>query len=125
MAHLGPNQLNLFRSSLSEHLQEIEAAKEAAEKEIKESTEERKKERQARKMLEGLLMIEVVIEPEGVDLTLYKRIGEERTRTLEFEPGKLYVKKNIRPKYVLKANTILPEAGKSVLMIGLNQLASC
>lgn len=38
-------------------------------------------------------MVEVVIEPEGVDLTLYKRIGEERTRILEFEPGKLYEKK--------------------------------
>jgi len=27
-----------------------------------------------------------------VDLDRYRRIGEERTRTLEFEPGRLYVK---------------------------------
>ncbi|RHH12185.1 IS66 family transposase [Bacteroides fragilis] len=107
----------MFESSLSEQLQEIEAAKEAAEKEIKESTVERKKERQTCKMLEGLPVVEVVIEPEGVDLTLYKRIGEERTRTLEFEPGKLYVKEIVRPKYGLKANTTLPEAGKSGVMI--------
>lgn len=117
LAHLDPSQLNLFESSLSEQLQEIEAAKEAAEKEIKESTVARKKERQTRKMLEGLPVVEVVIEPEGVDLTLYKRIGEERTRTLEFEPGKLYVKEIVRPKYGLKSNTTLPEAGKSGVMI--------
>lgn len=117
LAHLDPSQLNLFESSLSEQLQEIEAAKEVAEKEIKESTVERKKERQTRKMLEGLPVVEVVIEPEGVDLTLYKRIGEERTRTLEFEPGKLYVKEIVRPKYGLKANTTLPQAGKSGVMI--------
>ena len=50
----------------------------------------------------------VVIEPQDLDLTKYKRIGEERTRTLEFEPGKLYVKEIIRPKYGLKDNTALP-----------------
>lgn len=43
LAHLDPSQLNLFESSLSEQLQEIEAAKEAAEKEIKESTVELKR----------------------------------------------------------------------------------
>jgi transposase len=51
--------------------------------------------------LEHLPVIEVVIEPENLDLEKYKRIGEERTRTLEFEPGKLYVKEIIRPKYGL------------------------
>jgi len=40
-------------------------------------------------LLEGLPVIEVVIEPEDVDKEKYKYIGEERTRTLEFEPGKL------------------------------------
>ena len=37
--------------------------------------------------------MEIVIEPEGVDPDKYKRIGEERTRTIEFEPGKLDVYK--------------------------------
>jgi len=58
-----------------------------------------KKERQNRKLLEGLPVVEVIIEPQDVDLTKYKQIGEERTRTLEFEPGKLYVKEIVRPKY--------------------------
>ena len=68
----------------------------------------KKKERQNRKLLEELPVVEVVIEPQDLDLTKYKRIGEERTRTLEFEPGKLYVKEIIRPKYGLKDNTALP-----------------
>lgn len=38
--------------------------------------------------------MEVVIEPQDLDLTKYKRIGEKRTRTLEFEPGRLYVKES-------------------------------
>jgi transposase len=117
LAHLDPNQYSLFDEPLSEYIQEIEAAKEVAEKQIKESTEERKKERQTRKMLEGLPVVEVTIEPEGIDYNVYKRIGEERTRTLEFEPGKLYVKEIVRPKYGLKDNMTLPEADKSSVLI--------
>ena len=45
----------------------------------------KKKERQNRKLLEGLPVVKVVIEPQDLDLTKYKRIGEERTRTLEFD----------------------------------------
>ena len=44
----------------------------------------------------------MVIEPDRVDLDRYRRIGEERTRTLEFELGRLYVKETVRPKYGLK-----------------------
>lgn len=117
LAHLNPNQLSLFDEPFREQIQAIEAAKEAAEKQIKESTQDRKKERQVRKMLEGLPVVEVVIEPEGIDPTKYKRIGEERTRTLEFEPGKLFVKEIVRPKYGLKDNTELPELGKSGVLI--------
>lgn len=77
----------------------------------------KKKERQNRKLLEGLPVVEVVIEPQDLDLTKYKRIGEERTRTLEFEPGKLYVKEIIRPKYGLKGNTALPQEHQGVIVI--------
>ena len=62
-------------------------------------------------------MVEVVIEPEGVDLDKYKRIGEERTRTLEFEPGRLYVKEIVRPKYGLKDNTLSAGQGQSGVVI--------
>jgi transposase len=41
--------------------------------------------------------------PEG-DLSKAKKIGEESTEILEYKPGKLYVKKYIRYKYVLPAD---------------------
>jgi transposase len=44
---------------------------------------------------------EIIIEPEG-DLSEYKKIGEEITEELEYQPGKLFVNKYVRPKYVKK-----------------------
>jgi transposase len=41
---------------------------------------------------------QVVIEPEH-DVTGWKKIGEEITESLEHQPGKLYVKQYVRPKY--------------------------
>jgi transposase len=41
---------------------------------------------------------EQVIEPTA-DITLLKKIGEEVTEELEYEPGKLFVNKIVRPKY--------------------------
>lgn len=84
LAHLDPNQLNLFEeNSLSQQDEELEEKKEAAKQEIAKMAREKKKERSNRKLLKDLPVIEVIIEPEEVDLTLYKRMGEERTRTLE------------------------------------------
>jgi len=42
---------------------------------------------------------DIIIEP-AVDTTGMKKIGEEITEELEYEPGKLFVKRYIRPKYV-------------------------
>ncbi len=42
-----------------------------------------------------------VIEPEGIDDN-WVRIGEEVTEQLEHKPGELYVRRIVRPKYVLK-----------------------
>lgn len=47
-----------------------------------------------------LIRKEEVIEP-GVDLRGAKRIGQVETEILEYTPGKLYVRKIIRPKYAL------------------------
>jgi transposase len=49
-----------------------------------------------------------VIEPEG-DLTGAKKIGEEITEILEYKPGKIYVDRFIRNKY------ILPEEEKIII----------
>lgn len=115
LSHLDPNQLSLFDPPVQPLEQEI--PDEAAVQEPASCTTPKKKGRQNRKMLEGLPVVEIVIEPEGVDLEKYKRIGEERTRTLEFEPGKLYVKEIIRPKYGLKDNISLPEKNQGSVII--------
>ena len=64
-------------------------------------------------MTEDLPVLETeVIEPVGVDLSLYRRIGEEVTKVVKYKPGMLYVKEIIRPKYALKDSTRLPPAGQ-------------
>ncbi|MGM9798592.1 MAG: IS66 family transposase [Parabacteroides sp.] len=86
---------------------------EAVEKIGKESTEEKRQKRQNRKMIEDLPVLETeVIEPDDVDLSLYRRIGEEVTRVVKHRPGMLYVKEIIRPKYALKDNSKLPPEGQ-------------
>lgn len=45
---------------------------------------------------------EQIIEPPG-DISLLKKIGEEVTEELEYEPGKLFVNKIVRPKYAKPA----------------------
>ena len=116
---LDPNQLSLFETlaDTQKELEEIEEARAEAVNRIEECTRTEKKNRSNRKILEGLPVIEVVIEPEGVDQTAYKRIGEERTRTLEFEPGKLYVKEIVRPKYGLRDNVIPATEGTESVII--------
>ena len=119
LAHLDPNQPSLFEDILApqQTAEEIEAARKVAVEQITVSAVEIKKERRQRKLLENLPVVEVIIEPEDVDFTKYKRIGEERTRTLEFEPGRLYVKEIVRPKYGLRDNTSPPDDGKSSVLI--------
>ncbi|MES1249664.1 MAG: IS66 family transposase zinc-finger binding domain-containing protein, partial [Chitinophaga rupis] len=49
---------------------------------------------------------EILVDVEGA--TGYRRIGEEVTEELEYEPGRLYVNRYVRPKYVTADNqTIL------------------
>lgn len=59
------------------------------------------------------------IEPEGLDLTRYRRIGEETTTLLGFDPGKYYRIQVIRPKYGLIDPTEPVERGKGVLIAPL------
>ena len=86
---------------------------EAVEKIEKESAEVRKQNCQNHKMIEDLPVLESeTIEPEGVDLSLYRRISEEITKVVRHRPGMLYVKEIIRPKYALKDSTLLPPVGQ-------------
>lgn len=109
-----PNIPDLFADEFAglQHQAE-EKRDEAVEKIEKESAEVRKQNRQNRKMIEDLPVLETeTIEPAGVDLSLYRRIGEEITKVVKHKPGMLYVKEIIRPKYALKDSTMLPPAGQ-------------
>ena len=49
----------------------------------------------------------------GVDLSFYRRMGEEIKKVVKHKPGMLYVKGDVvRPKYALKDSTLLPPAGQ-------------
>lgn len=109
-----PNMPDLFAGEFSGLRQQLEEKRdEAVEKIEKEPVEDVKRNRQNRKMIEDLPVLETdTIEPEGVDLSLYRRIGEEITKVVKHKPGMLYVKVIIRPKYALKDSTLLPPAGQ-------------
>jgi transposase len=55
------------------------------------------------KLPENLRREEIIIEP-SEDISGLKKMGEEITEVLEYEPGELFVKKYVRNKYV-KANS--------------------
>lgn len=55
-------------------------------------------------------------EPEGIDLSRYRKIGEEVTFVVEHKPGMLYRVKHVRPKYGLKDSTEDVERGQGVLI---------
>lgn len=56
------------------------------------------------KLPESLRREEILIEP-AVDTKDCKKIGEEITEVLEYEPGELYVKQYKRPKYAKPVNS--------------------
>lgn len=94
LAALDPNQLSLFDSLPNPSLEETDLAVTDSVAKICKPDGNKKEYRRNRELLEGLPVVEVIVEPGNVDLNRYRRIGEERTRTLEFEPGKskrLYV----------------------------------
>ena len=109
-----PNMPDLFAEEFAGLRQQAEEKRDGAVGRIeKEPVEVRKQKRQNRKMTEDLPVLETeVIEPAGVDLSLYRRIGEEITKVVKHKPGMLYVKEIIRPKYALKDSTQLPPDGQ-------------
>ena len=107
-------QLNLFAGELDELQRQADAKRDEAVKKVEKDTrEDRKEQRRNRFMMKDLPVLkQTVLEPGGLDLTLYKRLGEEVTSVVELEPGRLYIHEYIRPKYVLRDNTALPPAGQ-------------
>lgn len=114
---MDPNQLFLFDTLPNPSQEETGLVETDAVTKTCKPDGKKKESRRNRELLEGLPVVEVIVEPADVDLNRYRRIGEERTRTLEFEPGKLYVKETVRPKYGLKNNLSLPKEGESGVII--------
>ncbi len=103
---IDPNYPDLFAGMLPENAQQIaEAHDEAVEKTVR-TKEERRQEKKNRIMMEDLPVLEqVILTPDNLDKTLYKKIGQEVTRIVEHKPGQLYIKEIIREKWGLKDNT--------------------
>ena len=74
---------------------------------------------------ENLPLLETrFIEPQDVDLTRYRRIGEEVTTLVGFEPGRYYRIAVVRPKYGLIDPTEPVERGKGVIIAPLPKFPS-
>lgn len=111
---------DLFSDYFKDQAQQLEPEKEEATNKIeKESKEDKKQAKKNRQMLEGLPVLETeTLEPEGIDLSKYRRIGEEITQVIEHKPGMLYIRQIIRPRYALINDGIeLPEDGEKMVAI--------
>ena len=101
---------SLFDESLSaEEQAEISAAVVELNKEIEKDIvvpEHTRKRRDKNRTLDisKLEIEEDEILPKGLDLTQYKKVGEEITDKIIYVPSRLYIKRTIRPRFVLKSN---------------------
>lgn len=113
LAAIDPNQLSLFDEP--EIPAEVQQAQQEATAQIeKETPEDKKIKRQNRKMMENLpVLVREVIKPNGIDFSQYKKIGEEVTRVVEHQPGKLYIREIVREKYA----PIIPNDEKTDIRI--------
>lgn len=117
------DQPNLFDTAGVEipGIQHPEPADEIGEETITYTRKKGQKEvSRLRETWENLPLLETrVIEPQGVDLSRYRRIGEEVTTLVGFEPGKYYRIAVVRPKYGLIDPTEPVERGKGVIIAPL------
>ena len=115
---IDPNYPDLFAGMLPENAQQITDAHDEAVEKIVKTKEERRQEKKNRIMMEDLPVLEqVILTPDNLDETLYKKIGQEVTRIVEHKPGQLYIKEIIREKWGLKDNTSTTPKGMSGVLI--------
>ena len=115
---IDPNYPDLFAGMLPENAQQIADAHDEAVEKIVRAKEERRQEKKNRIMMEDLPVLEqVILTPDNLDETLYKKIGQEVTRIVEHKPGQLYIKEIIREKWGLKDNTSTAPKGMGGVLI--------
>ena len=104
-----PLNNNPSQLSLDIQVQEIAQCNISAAKKIeyirttKEITENKKGHPGRMKLPEHLERREIIIEPLE-DVSTLKKIGDEITEELEYDPGKLFVNRYVRPKYARAGN---------------------
>lgn len=109
-----PLQMNLF-ADMAVEAQAESQEQESEETITKEVKTDRRQARKNRTMLENLPVLKRdEIDVEGIDLTRYRKIGEEITEVVEFEPGKLYRHQYVRFKYGLIDPTEPVEKGEGI-----------
>lgn len=59
---------------------------------------------------EQLRRQEIILDPQGIDLTKSVRVGEDVTEVLAYIPSELYVKRTIRPRYHIPAEQRMVQA---------------
>lgn len=115
---IDPNYPDLFAGMLPENAQQIADAHDEAVEKIVKTKEERRQEKKNRIMMEDLPVLEqIILTPDNLDETLYRKIGQEVTRIVEHKPGQLYIKEIIREKWGLKDNTSTAPKGMSGVLI--------
>ena len=96
---------------------------ESAETVVKEHTRKKKAAPDEEWVKKLPILVTITYEPEeGVDLSRYRKIGEEVTYTAEFKPGKCYRTAHVRPKYGLIDSMEAVEQGKGVLIAPMPKL---
>ena len=79
---IDPNYPDLFAGMLPENAQQIADAHDEAVEKIIKTKEERRQEKKNRIMMEDLPVLEqVILTPDNLDTNLYKKIGQEVTRS--------------------------------------------
>jgi transposase len=95
-----PEQQSLFGQEVSV------ADKEEVETSERKATQVKKK--PIRQELPAHLpRVERTLEPEGVDLSIARKMGEEITEFLNYHPSKIFVERIVRPKYKLVDESII------------------
>ena len=85
---------------LPENAQQIADAHDEAVEKIVKTKEERILEKKNRIMMEDLPVLEqVILTPDNLDETLYKKIGQEVTRIVEHKPGQLQMPYHTKASY--------------------------
>ncbi|MCH5223727.1 MAG: IS66 family transposase [Muribaculaceae bacterium] len=114
----GSNQPGLFsEEDFGENTPHPQEPASKAEAQVEVKGHKRKPTSRKRESWENLPVLVIdTIEPKDIDLSRYRKIGEETSYTVEFQPGMLFRRAIVRPKYGLVDPTEPVERGQGVII---------